>query len=587
MNKSAIAPACAQDLLDSATNAAVKGQAQWFTPRAWAQLLATPLPRHRPVIVDLTCGRGDLLLGCSNKSTKARLGCDIDSQAQILFAHEHFIGADLTALLPLLHEVAWRADLFVINPPWDLHWHRERLASLAQSRVPAVRAAFKAIDPRLGRDTMDSTIATLALALDACSDVGEGFLIANASTVERLIFGPSAPHAALRDHVWAVVTVDGNICELAAHTNPRFASQAEGQGEGATSSFRTAVLYFALGHTSGVRQRIHMSAQPEPRAWLNAAARRMESIGRWQREGPEIHESYLHTDDTEALWSAVRDEWRSLQADRTSRLSRYNIRLDGAGVIRTHLSLFEQHSIFIDKGLAAELHEMNGKRPMQLVLQRAQRDALLAVIGEESPWKVDPQLATAVAQAIQQYHAQRAPLYPLPEIQRLGYLDEEDTIQCKADFPAPLPSRAPHLFSAGQAYPIATRTVTVRRKAERIGLNGEPEDIEYTGAELCILITDDNARQWSFMEQRLRTDKVRILGLSRDGREPVGPQAGKGKNRPPESEGMDARECIDFSLQELVAHFKIPSVPDVAAVDPAGYERNLSELEAIEALCQQ
>jgi hypothetical protein len=30
----------------------------------------------------------------------------------------------------------------------------------------------------------------------------------------------------------------------------------------------------------------------------------------------------------------------------------------------------------------------------------------------------------AVERAVREYHAARAPLYPLPDIQRLGYLDE-------------------------------------------------------------------------------------------------------------------------------------------------------------------
>lgn len=39
---------------------------------------------------------------------------------------------------------------------------------------------------------------------------------------------------------------------------------------------------------------------------------------------------------------------------------------------------------------------------------------------------------------------------------------------------------------------------------------------------------------------------------------------------------------IDFTLQELAEHFVIPEVPDTAAVDPEGFQRELRFLEELE-----
>jgi hypothetical protein len=40
---------------------------------------------------------------------------------------------------------------------------------------------------------------------------------------------------------------------------------------------------------------------------------------------------------------------------------------------------------------------------------------------------------------------------------------------------------------------------------------------------------------------------------------------------------------VDYSLQDLVAHFVIPEVPDVAAVQPAAYAAFLEQLSELEA----
>src|SRR5262245_8217924 len=210
-----------QPMLESARDALEKGQAQYFTPPALAAELARPLPALRPVIVDLNCSAGDLLRGAANSTTKTLLGCDIDpctgsraraasadsssssaSRPRIDYDDEdgkrgwkiHRITADLTRFYPLLHEVDWRADLFVLNPPWDLHWRKDCLNALAESYCSAVRDAFAAHDPRAGKDHIDSTIATWLIALDRLTYRGEGLIIANHSTMERLAFGPRAPY---------------------------------------------------------------------------------------------------------------------------------------------------------------------------------------------------------------------------------------------------------------------------------------------------------------------------------------------------------------------------------------------------------
>ncbi len=79
MQKSNINPQIFQPFFESASNAAKKGEAQFETPLEWASVLSLPLPRYRPVVIDLNCGSGNLLLGSARASTNPLLGCDIDS----------------------------------------------------------------------------------------------------------------------------------------------------------------------------------------------------------------------------------------------------------------------------------------------------------------------------------------------------------------------------------------------------------------------------------------------------------------------------------------------------------------------------
>src|SRR6185369_2716955 len=147
------------------------------------------------------------------------------------------------------------------------------------------------------------------------------------------------------------------------------------------------------------------------------------------RQGAEVRSEYYTQKDTIELWLAVRERIGELHGNKAK--VPWNIWLQD-GKVKTALSLFEHHSAKIDKAEASRLQQLNGQNPMDLVLQRVTRETLLRQVkgadGKPSPWRVQPELLRAVEEAILAYHAERSPLYPLPEMQRLGYLDEEDSI---------------------------------------------------------------------------------------------------------------------------------------------------------------
>ena len=373
----------------------------------------------------------------------------------------------------------------------------------------------------------------LLVALDLCTPYGEGMLIGNNATLQRLLFEPGAPHAAVAAHVWAYLVIPGN--PMTARKNCQW---QEDKG------FATGVLYFAREHTGG----------PRRYAWPQLPDRAY-------RQGAELRKAYLGSGTAAERWQAAKDKAGEAASNKPK--VPWNLWLVG-GTIHTVLSLFEKHSQKIDKRQVQRLFALNGRTPMDLVIQRNTRDELLEV-AERSGWRVQPELLAAVRDAIQQYHASRAPLYPLPEIQRLGYLDEEDAIECKTDLNDPRSQAV--LFRKGERYPLRSETVSISRTVTRPNsFTGEDEELQYSGQELAFLITAPDGSEWSFMEARLRDDPKTTIG-----------------NAKKMKDNRNAGTAVDFSLQDLVAHFLIPEVPDVAAMQPAAYEAFLGQLDEIEA----
>jgi len=594
MQRSSIHPSLLQDMLDSAPNALAKGQAQYFTPDHWATRLAEPLPRHRFVITDLTCGAGGLLHNAANTTTEIVLGCDIDdawpTRASRL-APRAFAQADLTHLYPLLRTVDFKADLFTLNPPFDLHWSRERLAPLAESDLSSVSKAFQAHDGRTSRDTIDSTVATLCMALDLGSQYAEGYIIANDSTVQRLILDPTAPHRALLRHIWSIITIPINICSAAPIANRK--SQI--------GNFTTSILYFAVSHTDGPQSTRHIADATEDAA--RSAMQHLAQNRLTLRRGAEVR-TFNRTPEKESAdkWAAASEECalRHSQSQLANRKSQiHNLWLDATGHIATHLSLFEEHTI--DTAIVARLHSLRGLRPMQLVLKRETRDLLTrccgltqspianrqSAISAPLPWHACPQLTAAVATAVREYHEQRAPIVPLPEIQRLGYIDETDTILCKQDLHSAMAigDRLLAMFQAGTAYPVRTQTVVVTRKAEKWTPAGTKEDVLYTGQELAIFLeAEAGGREYCFMEGRLATNAAVTLGQFTKAGWTPDPDQDPDQDGNADVDAIPAIAAIDFTLEQLVAHFKIPEVPDIATLRPADYQANLARILELEHL---
>lgn len=561
-----------QDVLDSAANAASKGRAQYFTPLPLAEALATALPHSRQCVVDLTMGNGALLIGSG--AFKA-LGLDIDSRLARKPAKAQgewtCITADLTKAYPLMAEANWQADLFTLNPPFSLQWYRDRLAALAESECEAVREEFA----RHKSPTIDSTLATLLIALDRCTARGEGYLICNANTAKRLF-----DQSPLKRHIWLWLTLPEGIFENIA------------------LDFPTAILYFARSHNSHSSQNSHDSQEPflldcpsaEPaviRSYLGNIIRQRYIL----RRGVSISSSVEFNPDTAPILRAIGHE-----IQRSARpASDFNIWLGIDGTIQRHLTPFQHCSRRIPKEKAKRLNDLQGRTPMALVVQRHTRIALIEAIHSDL-WRVDPKLVAAVDKACKDYNANRAPFYPLNDVQRLGYLDESETIVCRKSFGTDKDGNGP-IFLAGNSYPITCSTETIERSEQRTNLAGESEDVTLSGQELAITVTVDSDKNKDkgytfrpiYPEKKLLARKIAHRYADQYQITLSDNTTHWASGQTPEEAAAKCIEQVKLNREKynaastnrmfelkpldlLLEHFVIPQVPDVAETDPERYQ---------------
>jgi SNF2-related domain/Helicase conserved C-terminal domain len=622
-----IAPENLDEVLRASKNGGV-GQSQFFTPLEFARLCAKPLPNDRPVITDMQAGTGQLLIGAANETTQMGLAMDIENckmhwQEKWPRFETARIAGDCTSVFPLLKEVSGEFDCFALNPPWSLHWHKKNLAKLAESDLETVRQSFGGYDDSAGNDSLDSTIGTLMMALDLCSYRGEGFLIANDDTLQRLIFREGAPYALLATHIW------GHVRLL---SNPMTGEQKQTFDK--SKDFFTGVIWFAQGHADGLCADADMQADNLTEFEDCVGRLRM---GRHRFRSGSSVSSYNKCETSIDTWKAVRTEWETRNGKRRPD---WNLWLDSEGTIVTYLSVFDGKSTKIPKQEAVSLFELNGKKVMELVMMRNTRQLLLKHLNG-GIWRVHPDLGRQVDAAVKAYYAARAPLLPLNDIQRLGYCDESEMLECKADLSLNNPGRletmaekivkeiranglrlnhqaakgkyglnelsigpkskvpkeleqtirehkdeiiefleteSQHkgfdgvLFRAGKSYQLRTQTVTVSRTVERPGMDGEDHELYYKGQELLIWLKGENGKDYCFVDRRHSAEGVEIVGEV----ENEGDSGYKWKS--------ETTMHADFDLQTLVAHMIVPAAPDVGICNAPGYQANLKFIDGLEAM---
>lgn len=524
--------------LDSATNAADKGQQQFFTPRPLAEVLFTPFKNgaHQAVL-DPNHGSGNLLKA---SGIGRRFGLDIDAEAATPPDGSngwHLTRADFTRWFPLADEVNLRADLIAINPPFSLRWHADRLAPLGESRHPHVAETFK----RHSRNgTIDSTLASLLAGIHLLSDSGEGMLICNADTATRFLGHPSEEALApARHHIWCWLEIPGTVFEGTVH------------------SFSVAVLYFSASHgrhnTTAPLYLHSPSAEPDTvRQTLTTAL----TARPYAFKGRALTDAYLSNHETLAdKWEAVITELAVRNGERKADL---NLWLADNGTIRTHLDTFSHHKL--DRSIAESLHALNGKRPEQLVVQIAARVALREAISG-STWNVCPKLVEAVEKAIAEYSAVRAPFFTPSPTKALGWIDEAERIEAI--------TTGLEGIESGRRFKLRTFTEQITYKGEKTNLAGEKDSLTFSSQELVVEITGTGGHIHQFHVRRDKDQpqtETNSTSFVKDG-----------------SWDHKANLTHHHTIPALIQHFDIPIPQDITTVNPERYHRNKQILKQLEA----
>jgi hypothetical protein len=223
--------------------------------------------------------------------------------------------------------------------------------------------------------------------------------------------------------------------------------------------------------------------------------------------------------------------------------SRDNVTLATDGRIRTHVSLFQERSSTIDARLSSFLHSLNRKHPLELTLQRGTRLALQEVI-DSGLWSISPDARQAIDSALASFNQDRAPLSPVSTIQRIGWIDDAEELLCIETIDH---------FQAGEKYKLSTETIEWKKEESRPRYHAgkrSQETILVRGTDLRITLHHPTLNPIHFI---FNPDRAGTLHTTR-------------------------------SLEDLARHFQLPDAPDITAIHPEAFARNLALLDELEAL---
>jgi hypothetical protein len=250
-------------------------------------------------------------------------------------------------------------------------------------------------------------------------------------------------------------------------------------------------------------------------------------------------------------WDTARDEYEARHGEKKRQ---FNIWIDEHQVIHRHLTPFQTLSGRVPQKLVSTLNLLEGQTPMALVVQRNTREALQAAVNSDV-WLVDPKLPPLVEESIRLYHASRAPFYPLSEVQRIGYVDENETLKCRKNLGNSFTGHT--AFEAGKSYKIASETVKIGRHKTQTNIDGDEEDILVTGQDLVITVTDESGTKHRFMQfPEMELDSAPMAREIR----PTSPAN---------------------NLSALIESFEIPEVQDVATIRHEEYRAALARIDEL------
>lgn len=503
----------AASIPSAATNSHLKGLQQYFTPSDYAAALAAAWPSERRSIADLHCGNGSLLRGLANSTTREVIGCDIDpastlggpktwqaAQPSIAMPLTHHAHGDVLDLFPLLLETGTRFDLLSLNPPFSLTWPLKLLPEPLRKGLTG--------------KTIDSTHATLRMIPHLLTELGEAMLIGNASTLQRLKDQFPEDFA----HVWLHLEI------------PSFFP-------GVDKNLMLGVLYLCGQERPPIQRFWDSWSHHLP---PDTIAAMLDALRRKCFTADCITQPWQATTAIARAFTACTDE---MERRRDPSASQANVTIDTEGRVRTWISVYQEKSSAIPAALVSYLRTINRKHPLELTLQRGARMALQQAI-DSGYWTIDPRADDVIRQSLADFDRDRAPLTPVSNVQRIGWIDDAEELLCTRDFAH---------FQAGQKYPLSTKTIDWKKNELRPRYHAGKRDTEQIlvrGTELQITLHHESFSPVHFI---FNPDKASNLHAT-------------------------------HNLEDLAAHFALPEVQDITHLKPEQFATNLALLDELESL---
>ncbi len=473
---SAEALASSASVLRPTGHLAAKGLQQHYTPIEAAELAGRVLHAHATNVVDLTAGDGALMAAWP---AGRRYGIEIDAD-QIACGDYHAIHGDLQRVYPLLRLARVTFPAVVLNPPFGLDW-----------------------TDQAGK-TINSTALAFRYGLGLLADSGQGVLVAGRDRFRRDVLTRPEGRG-----VYAVLECHGLFDGVTLACVVAFFCQPDAHE----------------AHGPAPWQQVQRAELLETADWITA--QRTERC----RYLPMPWRPHTGGVDSQAeLWKTIAAEHaRRRRAAQQRAAASHDLTITGRRV-RVALGSFALIALGQTRSLEA-IRRLHGHsvsyfaynaREWQRVLH-AQADGILTV---------EPKLAAAVERVITDARRQLVPNYPIKPQQRLGYLDDLDSITCLVDDPE-------RGFVAGERYPLAVKSKVKQEFGTKL----------YTGRD-----GDQHERRYRHERKLLQID--------------IG------------------RHCFDEEPAEIayiLEHFDVPDPGDLAALYPDDVEAMRDVLRAIQA----
>ncbi len=378
------------------------------------------------------------------------------------------ITGDLQKVYPLLRQVDFKADAIAINPPFGLQWNDAKYGSL------------------------NSTVLCYLYAVSLLSSFGQGVLIAGMDRFDREIL--KREEGAL---FYAIIEC-GDL-------------------------FDNADIPCVIGFfTSKQRDKAHR--WKAKRSDLPAQADKVLRCRGDAYVRDWVSGDYLK--ETAELWDTIQAEYnRRYKQDK----GQYSITKSG-NKLSVRLSPYEQIALQKDYMLPT-VRSLHNQAITYFALNRREWTGLLA-LEDSGSLTIDPALKETVSEVLVEADRQICPLYPIKPQQRLGFLEDTESIQCCMDDPE-------RKFHKGESYPVSaqSRVTSAKYTEPKLDKDGELVEVE-------------KLREWKVLEIRIG-----------------------------DHEFTESTEDIQY----IVDHFSLPDPGDVASRFPKDMKAMFAILDGIES----